>query len=1021
MQSDAFQGSLPKVTAIASIRPRVLVISALIFFMAHIDASAGAAPRLGIAKFTVETTQVKQVPSGPGVLGPGFENEPYPYTQAGGHPPQLTTRLEFTSKEVEPHHALVPTGDPKDIITDLPVGYTANPLAVPRCEMTQGLPDRKCPPESQVGVFVVHAIGTFAILGPIIDVTPESGQSAEFLLQTPINSLHLDGRLVRTAQGYAIRVVNRNLPELAVTSVETTLWGVPAAPEHDAERGLSCFVREAKGEWSCGGGGIKSSALPVPFLTMPSACAAGPEAATMWADSWEERGQYQEVQSRLPAVTNCYRMTFTPGLEVQPQTVQADEPVGLSINMENYDEDPLQAVVTPPTREATVTLPQGVTMSPAVADGIQGCNERGPAGINIPTGLNADGEPPKPEEIGEGEERFDNEGQLAPGHCPEASIVGTAEAYTPLLPQPLKGHVYLASPICGGSGQRTCTETDAADGDLYRTYIELDDAAGRRRPDIVVKMEGKVEANLATGQLTVKLDNNPQLPLTQLVIHLNGGPRALLDNPTICGLATTTSDLKPWSATGVTPPPESQTIFGTQDAHPTSFYEVQGCSNPLPFHPSLQAGTLTPEAGAFSGFTATIAREDGEQFLSGIQMRAPLGLSALLSSVPLCDARHAETGTCPQASRVGTSRVWLGAGPSPFEMTGNIYLTAGYEGAPFGLSIVTNAIAGPLNFGLVIIRARVDIDPETSALTITGRSLPQIVFGALLRMRRLKLDIDRPNFIFNPTNCAEQKITAAIVGSNGTTTDLSNRFEIGGCRDLIFKAVVTAKATVHAGDPDGAGLDIRLKRPHLPVGSQANVASMQMSLPKQLAVRLTALRNACPQRVFTDNPADCPHPSIVGTARASTPVLPVQLTGPVYLVAHGRASFPATALVLQGDGVRINAIGITRIGRKGIARIIFPTIPDVPITTFEIQLPRGPQSMLDASPNICDAAYVGTKSRKSANRIAGARHRVNKHMALAMPTELVAHNGAVMHIDTKVAVTGCTNRLAATHRDTNGK
>jgi hypothetical protein len=956
----------------------------------------------GIANFSAQTTRPK---AASGIPGPGFVNEPYIYTQAGGHPSQLTTKLEFDGEEIG-EESIIPTRDPKDTIIDLPTGLTANPLAVPRCEPVV-LFSGGCPTDSQIGVFVVHFFGNKAALGPIMDVNPEAGQSAELGMEAGLGQLVMQGRLVRTPQGYGVRVVTRGIPSLSIVSIETTLWGVPAAPEHDAERGLSCGAITLNTEWSCEGGGTKSGVSPVPFLTMPTVCSAGPQTETAWADSWDEPGQYMRAQSSLPAVTECGRAPFTPEIEVQPQTLQEDEPLGLGINIENGEENFAQAIATPPIRDATVTLPPGVTISPAVADGIQACSPTGPQGIDMPTGTNAKGEPLGPEEVGEGEELASNgEARLAPGHCPEASTVGTAEAFTSLLPLPIKGRVYLAAPSCGGAGQPACTEADAVDGNLYRMYVELGGETGRRSQGVDLKLEGKVEANTATGQLTIKIANNPQLPLTQLSMHINGGSRAMLDNPATCGVARTNSDLEPWSAPGITPPPESLFTPGTPDATPTSFYEVKGCSTPTALSPTLIAGTLSPEAGAFSTFTATVTRSDRDQFLSGLQMRTPPGLAAMLSSVPVCPQAAASEGTCPEASRIGKSLVTLGAGSTPFAISGSIYLTGGYEGAPFGLSIVTNAVAGPLNLGLIVIRARIDVDPETSALTITSRSLPQIVFGVPLRMQQLTLEIDRPNFIFNPTDCAEQEITATVAGSEGARAELSNRFAIGGCRNLVFKPKLIATVTSHAGDRDGASLDIKLKRPNLPVGAEANLAGMRVALPEQLPVRLTALQNSCPQPTFNSNPAGCPSASVVGMARASTPVLPVQMVGPLYFVAHGRDHFPSPVVVLQGDGVRLNLVGETKIDTNGTVQVFFPAIPDVPLNSFELYLPRGAHSMLDATTNLC-APAAGQKSA----RYKAGRARAN----LTMPTELIAQNGAVIHQQVKVTIAGCSKGRAVRH------
>ena len=65
-----------------------------------------------------------------------------------------------------------------------------------------------------------------------------------------------------------------------------------------------------------------------------------------------------------------------------------------------------------------------------------------------------------------------------------------------------------------------------------------------------------------------------------------------------------------------------------------------------------------------------------------------------------------------------------------------------------------------------------------------------------------------------------------------------------------------------------------------------------MSLPKQLPSPLKTLQKACTEKVFAENPANCPKASNVGEARVTTPVLEGGLSGPAYFVSHGGAKYP---------------------------------------------------------------------------------------------------------------------------------
>jgi hypothetical protein len=928
-----------------------------------------------------------------------FVNEPYDFTQAGGHPWALTTTFEFASEEVEKkngsetEHLIVPKRDPKDIVVDLPPGLLGNPTAVQRCSLTQALSGgNPCPPATQVGVYRIRWFSGLEALGPIVDITPETGQSAEFALENEEKvTAVVTGHLVRTEQGYGLAVTSNEIPAVEISKVETTFWGVPADPSHTPMRGLICASANVGELLKCkpGTGGQSNEETPVPFLTMPADCAAGPLTATVRADSWEEPGRvgvnskyegYEEKDTTLQGATGCNLLQFKPELSVNPDTFTADEPVGLGVDLKVPQNEKPESNATPQLRDTTVTLPEGVSVSPGIVDGIRACEAFGPEGIDI-TG-------PESEVVGP-----NGELQLASGHCPQASTVGTAEAVTPLLSEPVKGHVYLAQPGCGGPTQPACTEEDARDGNLYRLYLELGGEGDLAATGVHFKVPLETEANPATGQLTTRALGTPQAPFSELKIRLNQGPRAPLDNPAVCGPTVTTSDLTPWSAPGITPSAPHLSMPGTPDATPSTFFNVTGCSNPAGLSPGFTAGTVTTQAGAFSSFTMNLSRQDREQYIKGVQIHTPPGLLGVLASVPLCEEALANSGHCPEASKIGTTRVASGAGSHPFEIGGDVYLTGPHNGSPFGLSIVTNAVAGPFNLGLVVVRASIAVDPTTSELTVTTDEtgpyrVPQIIFGVPLRLQRITVNVDRPKFMFNPTNCDSQQITANISGSQNAVAKVSSPFAVGGCKSLVFKPKFTVSVSGHTSRANGASLDAKLSYPAGSFGSETNIAHVKVSLPKQLPSRLSTLQKACPAATFNADPSGCPTGSIVGVVRASTPLLPVQLSGPVYFVSHGGEAFPSLIVVLQGDGVRVDLTGTTFISKTGITSSTFKTVPDVPVGSFELFLPQGKNSALAANANLCNATGK-----------------------LVMPTEFTAQNGAVIKQSTKIAVSGCAKKL----------
>jgi hypothetical protein len=490
---------------------------------------------------------------------------------------------------------------------------------------------------------------------------------------------------------------------------------------------------------------------------------------------------------------------------------------------------------------------------------------------------------------------------------------------------------------------------------------------------VIIKLKGTVKVDPRTGQAVVSFVQNPQLPLEELRVKLYGGPRAPLANPQTCGAALTTSQLEPW---------------GGPSSAPSSEYTVTGCGTVIGLSPALTAGTLTPLAGAFSPLTVTFSRHDGEQDLAATTIHMPPGLLGRIADVAACGEPQAREATCSAASRIGTANVAAGSGSQPLWLAGSVYLTTAYRGAPYGLSVVVPAKAGPFNLGNVVVRAAISVDPHTSALTVTSDPLPQIKDGVPFRLKAVNVVIDRPNFMFNPTNCAQQAIAGTVsgvlpVGTPGSTVPVSTPFAAAGCKNLPFKPRFTALTQAHTSKADGAYLHVKLSSG----AGQANIAKVKVDLPQQLPSRLTTLQKACPDATFNVNPASCPAASVVGMATALTPVLRSRLSGPAYLVSHAGASFPDLVIVLQGEGVTLDLVGNTDI-KKGITSSTFNALPDAPFSTFDLILPAGPHSALGAN--------LPARAKRSLCR-----------QSLAMPTLITGQNGAVLRETTKIAVWGC--------------
>jgi hypothetical protein len=875
-------------------------------------------------------------------------------TQAGDHPYEVTASLNFATKQEEPGSSssvegIAPLQEAKDVVVNLPLGFLGSTQAAAQCTQSELAPpgnlagEASCPANSMVGMVILDQYGRPIAsaqagqtdLSPLFNMAPERGYPAEFGFNLLGKAIMLYATAVPTPAGYVLRVFSPGIPRvIKIGGISLTFWGVPGEGSHTAVRGVPSGVA-AEG-----------------FLTNPVNCSAGPLKATAMSDTWENPGSYTadgspnladpawRVLSTVvyPSITGCDLLQFSPGVALTPTTTQADEPSGLNVVLSVPQAPQLPPdLTTPEVKDVSVTFPAGFSLSPSAADGLQACS---PAQIGF--------------------------GSRSAGSCPDASVLGTVKVTTPLLGVPLEGQLFLGEPGCD-----PCSNADAADGNMFHLYLEVQGAG------VVLKQPGTAYVNPSTGQVTTAFDNNPQLPFSELTLALKGGLRAPLATPQACGTYTSTSDFTPWS-TPITP-----------DATPSSSFNVDwdgdggACPGVSPFAPSFSAGTSNPGAGQFSPFTLTFARQDREQDLSQIQVRMPPGLSGILSGVPLCGEPQAALGTCSVASRIGTMTVAAGAGGHPFYTQGSIYLTGPYAGAPFGLSIVVPTVAGPFNLGNVVVRSKISVDPFTAALTVTSDPFPQVIDGIPLRLRTANVTIDRPGFIINPTNCEQQHITATIASAQGAQAQVSAPFASSGCRGLKFTPTFKASTSGRTSHENGASLDAEVLYPAGEQGAQANIRSFKVELPKQLPARLSTLQKACTEATFQANPAACPVASVIGIARVSTPLLPVKLSGPVYFVSRGGERYPQLEIVIQGYGVRVDVVGDTFINSKtGITSTTIASAPDVPFNAFELYLPEGKTSALAANGDLCAST-------------------------LRMPTTFTAQNGAQISQSTRMAVTGC--------------
>jgi hypothetical protein len=864
------------------------------------------------------------------------------YTQAAGHPPYGITAFKVNTEGAFPNAipaGLLTEGPVTHVRTDVGPGVSTNPTAVPLCSMKQFdssseekeaipgtgfYPAPSCSTDAKIGVnkvvvaVLVEPVHTIfedlPLMGKVYNLVQPFGLSSDFGV-----ALELPKTLTGPALKKAFEEKKHPFGEPTEKELEegqyfahTLIEGHVewASDYHDyyeisvsPELPLISSILTLKGNILLPGeekGG---------FITNPSNCAPPGPATTNTVTLVSKAGQTAVRKYTTPIGTEGCKgeplfkvVPFAPTFAVEPETTQSDKPTGVTTELTvPHDQSPA-GIDSSQLKDATITLPEGMTLNPPAATGLKTCSL---AQIGI--------------------------GTRNPVTCPVDSRLGTVTLAVPDLPEnePLTGYVYL-----GGTEPLTHSP--------YTIYVEAESA----RYGVLARVQGTVKTNESTGQVTAEFLDNPEQPFSKIALTFKGGALAPMANPLKCGTATTSASFVPYT-----------TDSATVSLMPTFPVDSNGsggaCASPLPFSLSQSTASQPSTGGASTSFTFNLARADGQQYLSHVTTALPVGLVGKIASVPQCPEPQATTGECSSESQIGTATTTVGSGSAPAQFSGPVYLTGPTGGAPYGMTTVVSTAIGPFNLGNVVVRSKIEVNPYTAQVTVSSE-VPTIYKGVPLRLKTLSLAINRQGFLINPTNCAAMSTSSTLTSSLGATQAVSTPFQAGGCSGLTFAPKFGASSNAKTSRANGAALVTNI---NVPSTSQANFKSVLVTLPKQLPSRLSTLKNACTAAVFNANPGSCPANSVIGTARVKTPVLPGQLIGPAYYVSHGGAAFPDVDLVLKGDGVTVILVGNTNI-KNGITTTNFASNPDVPFAGFELNLPSGPNSAVTAIGNICKQSLV---------------------------------------------------------------
>jgi hypothetical protein len=829
-------------------------------------------------------------------------------SRAGSHP-DLGATIE-----------LADPGQPealKDLAVDLPPGIFGNPGAISRCRSAD-FAVNQCPPGSQAGIVSIRArhegdpafvLGTSPVYN--METVSEDETARLSFVATTVNIPVTIPITVRSASDYGLRMtVSGVSQQIPFASAAITVWGFPASPTNDVGR----FEPGGPGEPPGCPGQLTISCntaphpdagqISRPYIDNPSVCTSQDLSVTLTATSYQDPEGASTATSTYPATTDCEAQKFDPVLNLGLTTGETDSPSGLDIQLRATQ---FLAGVAPSQstlRSAALTLPDGLTINPDAADGQSACSD---AAAGFGTNL--------------------------PGRCPDNAKIGTVEVITPALERTLTGSLYFGEP---------------KPGDQYRVFMIFDGQG------IHAKLFASARPDPATGQVTMLIEDLPQVPFEEFNLHLFASDRGLMATPTHCAIHGAEARLVPWNS--ILAPQISRPVLSL-----TTGPQGRPCPGEVrPFSPRLAAGTSSPVAGDFSSFTLRLDRDDGDQFLGDLTFRLPPGFTGNLRGISYCPevsiaAASSRLGrveqvdsSCPSASHVGTTNVAAGPGSHPFHAVGKMYLAGPFKGAPLSVVAVTPALAGPYDYGVVVVRVALHVDPLTAQVFAASDTVPAIIGGIPIRMRSIQVNIDRPSFTINPTNCSPFTVDSQGIGDQGTVTDFSSYFQVVNCATLPFKPSMTVrqvggrKNTRRANNPK-LQFDLRTR------DGDANIKSISVTLSHAFEIDQRHLGNICSEKELTEK--QCASRTPIGTASTTTPLLDQPLSGPVFAVS-GSGGLPRLAFILNGQ-VNLVPRAVTKTTRGGQLQTTVPVVPDAPIGHFALTVFGGKTGYLINTRDIC--------------------------------------------------------------------
>lgn len=374
---------------------------------------------------------------------------------------------------------------------------------------------------------------------------------------------------------------------------------------------------------------------------------------------------------------------------------------------------------------------------------------------------------------------------------------------------------------------------------------------------------------------------------------------------------------------------------------------------------NFSATPASPNAGANTDFTVSYDFQEPEHQLKDVVIHLPPGLLGNPLATTACSEQQLNANACPAESAVGTvsnTAVLHNLPAPPLTVNGTIFNVTPRAGEPARFGFVLNAPGSP-----IIVQSGASLRSGDFGLDTTLNDLPRTVMGAQIDITHIEFTLNGQagsppqGFLRNPTSCGSHPTGIDVTAYDGQTASAQTSFDTVNCAALPFAPKFSASIEQSGPLTGPKANPVQISTTISQTLGEAGLKRAVVTLPGDLGPNSAAFANTCEQADF--QAGTCPAASIVGSARAASPLQAQPLSGSVVLLAPGPAGgLPSLGLDLRG-ALALKLTGKISLDSSSPGKIrnqvTFDGLPDIPISDFTLTFAGGEGGLNLAARNPC--------------------------------------------------------------------